>query len=252
MDYDQTTIAGIYHQARTLNPATSDMWMDLVSEYASIGQADLIVDVGSGTGRFTVPLHDRFECQVIGVEPSETMREQAVVRKPAEARIQYHRGHAAEIPVDDDTATAAFMSMVYHHVPDPDAGFAEMHRVLCSGGSIFIRNNTIETLNLMPYLVCFPAAIEKSHEMVPRKDDIISAAERAGLSLVDWTIVEQPCAASPAAYYEKISTRPYSDLQLITDEEFEAGLRGLSDLVQEMDPDEPVIEGIDFLVFRKE
>jgi ubiquinone/menaquinone biosynthesis C-methylase UbiE len=86
MDYDAYDIAEIYNRARALLPATARLWQELLADYIDPGAPPLILDLGCGTGRFSEWLARRFGGQVIGIDPSERMVQQAR-RKPNPGNI---------------------------------------------------------------------------------------------------------------------------------------------------------------------
>lgn len=77
MDYDAYVIAEVYDKARALLPATARLWQELIADYIDPGAAPLILDLGCGTGRFSELLARWFRGQVIAIDPSERMLQQA-------------------------------------------------------------------------------------------------------------------------------------------------------------------------------
>ena len=86
---------------------------------SALGDADTVVDVGSGAGSYE-PRHHR----VVAVEPSWTMIAQ---RAPAAAPVV--RAVAERLPFADKRFDAALAILTIHHWSDPEAGLAEMARV---------------------------------------------------------------------------------------------------------------------------
>src|SRR5262245_37085567 len=119
MDYDKTAIAGTYDAARAYRPEVMEQWLDLVAVLAP-DKVDLIVDLGCGTGRFTQPLADRFQAQVIGIDPSQRMLA-AARAKPGNRRVEFRQASSEQLPLPDGCVDLVFMSMVLHHLPDRPA-----------------------------------------------------------------------------------------------------------------------------------
>jgi ubiquinone/menaquinone biosynthesis C-methylase UbiE len=143
MDYDQTEIAAAYDKARGLAPETARLWLDLLSAYIDPTTTSLLVDLGCGTGRFSDLLASHFGIQVIGIDPSSKMIDQAR-RKPANGNVSFREGLAEAVPLADGCADLIFMSQVYHHLTNPVAVGRECHRVLSRDGFVCIRNGTKE------------------------------------------------------------------------------------------------------------
>jgi ubiquinone/menaquinone biosynthesis C-methylase UbiE len=111
----------------------------LVADLAEAGPGDLVVDVGCGPGRFLREAAER-GAEAVGVEPSAQMRRVAGWRMPASLRpaVRVVDGTAERLPLEDQAATVAWAVASYHHWADPDAGLAELRRVLRPGGRLLI------------------------------------------------------------------------------------------------------------------
>src|SRR6267142_1167323 len=100
MDYDATEIPVAYDRGRDHGPEVLDLWMEVVSSYVKGQRIDTILDLGCGTGRFSEALAVRFDAEVIGIDPSKKMLEQAE-RKRRDHRVRYESGRGESIPLTD-------------------------------------------------------------------------------------------------------------------------------------------------------
>src|SRR2546430_14595857 len=107
MDYDATNIAVTYDRGRNHGPEFLDLWMNVVSSHVKDQCTKRILDLGCGTGRFSEALRARFDAEVIGVDPSKKMLEQAR-SKPSDSRIRYEHGHGESIPLPDNSVDLIF------------------------------------------------------------------------------------------------------------------------------------------------
>src|SRR5215813_1955442 len=139
MDYDKTEIPATYDKARALSPETRRLWQDLLSVHVDRVEISLVIDLGCGTGRFSELLAAHFGVQVIGIDPSQKMLDQAR-RKLTSDNVVYCQGLAEVLPFRDRCADLVFISLAYHHFTDPSVVAKE-----CQGGYACIRNVTRES-----------------------------------------------------------------------------------------------------------
>ena len=247
MDYDLTPVPAVYQDTRRLPDETMRLWMDAIGRHVIIQNGGSILDLGCGTGRFSAALAESFSVDVIGVDPSQEMLKRA---RPS-AKIDFRAGRAEQIPLSDGEVELVFMSMMYHHIEDLDAAVGEFDRVLANGGQVCIRNSTLDSMDDCPYVAHFPASRELCQTLLPSIADIDVRFSKQGFRVVAQEVITQPTAPSPSAYVEKVGRRVYSDLNLISDEEFATGFERLKSAMAALAPDEVIYEDVDLLVYSK-
>jgi ubiquinone/menaquinone biosynthesis C-methylase UbiE len=107
---------------------------------ASLPRGGTVVDIGCGTGTFAIALAgQRPDAHVIGVDGDPEILAIAQA-KPGAGAVEWHRGLAGQLPLADDSADVATMSLVLHHLlPDQKReAMTEAKRVLKPGGSFQI------------------------------------------------------------------------------------------------------------------
>src|SRR5678815_2516593 len=110
MDYDATEIAAAYDRGREHGPGVHNLWMDVVSSHVKDQVIKTILDLGCGTGRFSEDLARRFDAEVVGIDPSKKMLQQAQ-RKRSDWRVRYALGRGEAIPLSSNSVDLIFMSM---------------------------------------------------------------------------------------------------------------------------------------------
>ena len=104
------------------------------ADFASIGEAQRVLDVGCGPGALTGELVRRFGANAVAaVDPSPGFVEAAGRRNPG---VDVRRAEAESLPFDDGSFDAALAQLVVHFMTDPAAGIAEMRRVTRDGGVV--------------------------------------------------------------------------------------------------------------------
>lgn len=127
MKYDQ--IGKTYNSTRIPDQRI----VDKINHYLDQPSGSLIVDIGAGTGNYTYELA-RFGHEVVAIEPSETMRNQAKKHD----HIKWIDAVAEKLPLDDGSVDGVVCTLATHHFTDLEQSFREMARVVKSHGKIVI------------------------------------------------------------------------------------------------------------------
>ncbi|MEY3399028.1 MAG: hypothetical protein RL220_1622 [Bacteroidota bacterium] len=114
----------------------------LPTQFAAIKPGDVVIDLGSGAGNDCFVA--RHECgpegKVIGIDFTEAMIERARLNadKLGYRNVEFRLGDIEHMPVGGNTADVVVSNCVLNLVPDKKAVFAEIMRVLRSGGHFSI------------------------------------------------------------------------------------------------------------------
>ncbi|MGI9422997.1 MAG: class I SAM-dependent methyltransferase [Hyphomicrobiaceae bacterium] len=250
MDYDRTTIPDTYDAGRELSESGKRSALVFFAENLIADEISTIVDLGCGTARFSRALADLFDADVLGVDPSRNMLDQAR-KKVNSDRLTFALGSGEAIPAADGSIDLVFMSMVLHHLKDPVRAAEECRRVLRVGGSICIRNTVSDEISSYPYLEFFPS-IRKiiAGELVSRSylSDVFAGA---GCSLAVQRSAWDEVAPNWPAYAAKVALKADSFIARLPDQEFKHGLEALRSHAERADPSQPVGLNVDQFVFRK-
>src|SRR6266571_7792762 len=134
ISYDEHTAAA-FRAVREVPRDGLSEWREAARRHMRPSQGMTLVDIGAGTGAFAAAFSDWFGLSVLAVEPSAAMRDQ-IPRTPA---IQVLEGNASALPLPDESADAAWLSLVIHHIPDLGVAAHEIRRVLRPGAPVLIR-----------------------------------------------------------------------------------------------------------------
>ena len=251
VDYDTTVIPKTYDAGREISTDKKKTVMRFFAERIPAEQMARIIDLGCGTGRFSRMLADLFEAEVLGVEPSEMMLEQARI-KHGDERFSFALGSGEEIPADEASADMIFMSMVYHHLEDKPRVARECNRVLQKGGRVCIRNTVFDEIDSYVYHPFFPSIRDIIGGRLVSRSTMTGYFEQAGFRLAANQTVPEEISPDWKTYAEKMKLRADSFVASLPDEEFNSGLVKLQAHAETQEQGRSVKLNIDYFVFQKD
>jgi arsenite methyltransferase len=159
----------------------------LPTEFAKIKKGDTVIDLGSGAGNdcFVARAQTGETGKVIGIDFTEAMIEKA--RNNAERlgfnNVEFRMGDIEHMPIGPNRADVVVSNCVLNLVPNKDAVFAEIFRVLKPGGHF-----SISDVVLVGKL---PKALQKDAEMYAgcvsgaiQKEEYLGLIEKNGFTNV--------------------------------------------------------------------
>lgn len=184
-------LADTYSKARPQYPER--LWAALPERLGRHSLPRLAVDVGSGTGIATRQLALVLpEWRVVGLEPGNAMRAQAVSDSQGTA-IEFSVGTAEDMPLETASTGLVIAAQALHWF-DHTQFYAEAQRVLAPGGLIGIlhNNRALEQLPLFEDYESFLEEHSPGYMRDYRDFDIAGELSSAGFSQVsrfstDWT-----------------------------------------------------------------
>lgn len=227
VDYDR--MAAVYDAGRDRTLDQRRSWREALGRHLppSCGCPGGVLDLGAGTGQWAGALTAWYGVPVVAVEPSAGMLAAAGSKRLD--RVRLVGGRAEAIPLRSGAVSAAWLSLVLHHLDDPARCAMELRRVLCDHGRVLLRGvfpDGAELLDLGFMLEFFPGA-ERVLATFPRLDDTVALFERAGFTLVEALGVADLAAASLGDALARVRLRADTVLRHLPDSEFQAGLRRL-------------------------
>jgi SAM-dependent methyltransferase len=246
-DYDGI-MAEVYDRGRTLPDASVRTWIEAAARHLPSGP-DPVLDLGAGTGRFSVPLAEGLETTVIGLEPAGGMRAEAVT-KTTDSGVALVAGGAEALPFGDHTFRGVWASQVVHHLPDLEVCAAELRRILVVGGRLLVRGLYCDVATRWVLGRYFPEAVAIAEDRFPSPTAIRHGLASAGFVELAHEKIDQVVAETPESFYRRTALRADSALALLPDPEFEAGLSRLRADIERGSLRGPISETLDLLVYR--
>ncbi|MCL2101289.1 MAG: arsenite methyltransferase [Fibromonadales bacterium] len=138
-----------YSQLDGYNPdADLGLGCGLPTQFAKIKKGDVVIDLGSGAGNdcFVARKEAGETGKVIGVDFTPAMIEKARINtdKMGFNNVEFRQGDIENMPVNADIADVIVSNCVLNLVPNKQAVFKEIYRVLKVGGHFSISDIVLE------------------------------------------------------------------------------------------------------------
>jgi ubiquinone/menaquinone biosynthesis C-methylase UbiE len=221
INYDN--LADQYDRSRTLSPVNEVLWLDLFKQHLGLDKTSRVLDIGCGTGRFSILIAQQFRCAVVGIDPSFSMLTKGKV-KCLNDQVTWLRTRGEAIPFSEGIFDVCFASQVIHHFDDQLRAFVEMHRVLRHGGRIGIRISSHAQLKTILDYRFFPSALQIDRKRLPDIQTVRGLMQTVGFSIEAQKDVRQQLFESADDYLAKLGDKYSSVLSLISEEEYRKGL----------------------------
>lgn len=147
------------------------------------GYEEVVLDFGSGPGRFTPGLAKLVGGRAIGVDPIQSLLDAA----PRTGNVEYHRIENGRIPLSDRSVDVVWITLVLGTITDDAAlrqSVAEVERVLREGGILFLVENTAEKRDKRHFEfrpVSFYASLFPSIPLIQHEGDYYDFGERISI-----------------------------------------------------------------------
>jgi SAM-dependent methyltransferase len=204
--------------------------LDAMLGEAALTAGDLVVEVGCGTGRLTLPLAAVTPARVMGVDSEAKMLDVARGKDVA-GRVAWVRGSAYRLPIGEGEAALVVMVMVVHLLRQRVRAFAETRRVLRPGGRLSLWTFTprhVEEFYLNAY---FPSIAVIDRPRFPAVHTLTSELRRAGFEEVRVEVCEEPRRIDIAEVVDRVRGRYISTLSLLPPLEYRLGLQRLEEML---------------------
>jgi SAM-dependent methyltransferase len=150
-----------YERGRPEYPAAA---MRFLGRTLGLGPGRLVVELGSGTGKFTRGVLS-LGAAVVAVEPAAGMRAVFAQRLPGTLVLE---GQAEAIPLPDRCADAVLVAQAFHWFRAPEA-LGEIARVLRPGGSLGLLWNVRD--ESVPWVRRMSRLVDRYRGTAPRSGD---------------------------------------------------------------------------------
>ena len=164
-----------YNTTRHADPYIAGRLFELLSPQ----KGALYLDIGCGTGNYTIALANK-GINFYGVEPSAEMLNIASSRT---GNISWLTGTAEQIPADDDTFSGVIATLTIHHWTDIKKALTEIHRVLKEDGNMVLFTALPEQMEGYWLNHYFPKMTADGAKQLPSYATIEDAAKATGFAI---------------------------------------------------------------------
>ena len=221
---DYAKIAGYYDKVRALSRESLNFWLEVFSKFGGIKENSRVLDVGCGTGRFTIPLATKTNASVYGLDSSSEMLEKARIKDKGSV-VKWVQGRAEDLPFDDGHFDCVLTSYTIHHVDDMWKAIEEMYRVLKDQGRCVILTSSHGQIR-RSVLHEFPKIRKIDLERFPSVLKLKRMMTSSGFKAVHHHIIKSVKRLVPVEQYlDRVKKKPFSTLTLLTEDEFTDGLK---------------------------
>jgi ubiquinone/menaquinone biosynthesis C-methylase UbiE len=234
---DYRKIAEYFDDGRTSSGPVIDLWMGLIGKYVQPTSESRILDIGCGTGRFTLPMRKRFNCRVAGADSSEEMLDKART-KDVKKTVQWDVQDIHNMTYGDGTFDAVFMSNLVHHCESPVKALNECYRVLDKNGMILVRHGSLEQISEDVTHTFFPETLPIDEARVPDIGTLERWLEKAGFAGVTTEEVEQKTCRTGEEVIKIHALKSTSVLSMISEDSFQYGMEKLTEYIKD-NPGDP-------------
>lgn len=239
-----------YRTGRALSPEAAAVWRTIVAPYMPRSGSFRILDLGAGTCRFLPVLTAFPGARVVCVEPSSDMLAIGAGNNVSGDAL-FVIGKGERLPLRSASCDLMWLSQSYHHVAERGTLALELRRAARPDAYVLIRNSFADRLEgAFPTLYHFFPGARQLSLSLPSVADTVRNFEAHGFELESETPVRQQTCGSLREFERRTRLRADSSLELLADEEFESGLRTLSEAAEREAQPEPVVETMILLAFR--
>jgi ubiquinone/menaquinone biosynthesis C-methylase UbiE len=170
-----TKIAKEYDKGRSSENV--EFWAEETARLTGIDGHSLVLDLGCGTGLYTVGIEEETGAELFGMDPVPGMLEQARRKKN---NVHWFNAVGEHLPIKEMIFNCIFSSQVWHHIEEKQATADECSRVLRGGGSVVIRTISHDQLNQKVVFDYFPEIKDNQLSVYPSNEDFFRYFRESG------------------------------------------------------------------------
>lgn len=246
----KTDYSGIAEHYDKVRPFVAEIWLSKIIGYGEIEADCAVLEVGCGTGRYTMSVSTVKRPVVCGLDPSIDMLKQAVAKDESKD-ILWIQGDGQKLPFRDNSFNCIYMTLVIHHIENKEMVLREIHRTLKKDGKCVIMTNSHSRIK-KHVLRDFPGIIAMDLKRFPTVPYIKRTMRKVGFTDVHYYPVQHDEYMPTDEFLERVRNKYVSTLTLLGEEEFQRGFEIFQRRVREK-YDAKILRhtGFDFVIGHK-
>ncbi len=237
---DYSKIASFFDRGRSLSEQNMALWLNLIAKLSGASKGARVLDLGCGTGRFSLPMANRLGFDVTGADSSAEMLAKAK-QKDSSSTVNWMLADANALTFPGGSFDLVFMSHLLHHVDSPLTVLKECHKVLIPSGVVLIRYGTMEQIQNDVEHTFFPQVIEVDEPRTPTRELTVKWLIDAGFVDISSDEVVQQTYQTGAEHLDAARAKSNSVLSMISEGSFQVGIHRLAEHVAKNPEDEWVL-----------
>lgn len=196
-----------------------------LAQAANIDATMHVLDVGSGIGGTSRCLATNFGCRVTGIDLTEEYCRTAAMlssRIGLSELVDYRQGDATKLPFADASFNVVWTEHVAMNIPDKQALYREMYRVLKPGGTLAIYDILAGPSGPVVFPVPWARTAESSFLVSP--EELRELLETSGFNVTSWSDTTELARTWFVSLAEKIRKEGFPPLgfHLLLGSDFQA------------------------------
>jgi len=225
---DYSKIAEYYDKVRLIR---TNGLLSRIVEYGRIDRNRAVLDIGCGTGRFTLNMLDAKPSMLFALEPSAEMLKQAVLKDRCK-HIFWIRGDGQRLPLRDKFLDCVYMTSVIHHIENKNMALQDIRRVLKKNGNCVIM--TYSHSGIKKHVINdFPGVTAIDSKRMPSIPCLKNMMRAVGFKDVKHHVVKvDEGYVSVSEYLERVRSKYVSTLTLLDENAFQRGLKTFEERIR--------------------
>ncbi|MBT4319704.1 class I SAM-dependent methyltransferase [Candidatus Bathyarchaeota archaeon] len=201
-----------------------ELWGNETKRLASLEEEDVVLDLGCGTGLYTVGIGRASDALMLGMDPAVGMLGQA---REKSRDVHWFNGIGEWLPVRDGILDCIFSSQVWHHIQDRQGTADECGRALKDYGTVVIRTIGHRQLHQKVVFKYFPEIKQNQLDVYPSDEEFKEYFDKADFRDVEFHEYSEERYQTVEGFIEIATKKLWSMFRPITEEGLSKGIAEL-------------------------